>query len=179
MELQEYKQLKLAFNGENEYEYARHHQEIKEFYFGIGKYWQLDYESKYEHDSLRSWDEMKKYSDKIGNEQFIPIFIEDIEQISKNDLNVKELFFVFYFLYVMSKFIYEKQLNNKLLLSQATVDLLKSKLIEFDQIYGDKVQDGVRYDEIKDIRAWPPNLVDTCKKTMIWMQERFGYGQFG
>lgn len=178
MLLHEYKQIKLAFNGENEYEYARHHHELREFYFGIGKYWQLDYESRDEHDPLESFSEMEEYASKIGNENFIPMFVEDIEQVSKNDLNIKELFFVFYFLYVMAMFIHDKQLQTKLLLSQATVDDLKAKLHEFDQMYGDKVQDGVRYDDIIDSRAWPPELVNTCKKSIIWMQERFGYGQF-
>ncbi len=178
MEIHEFKQLKLAFKGANEYEYARLHNELPDFYFGRGKYYHLDYESKYEHYALNSYEEMKKYADKIGKENVLPLFIDDIEVISKNHLTIKDLFYIFYFLYVMAQFKYENQLQAKLQLSQSTLNLLKAKVHEFELQYGDHIKEGERYDDIADIRAWPPNLVNNCKKNMLFMSERFGYNQF-
>lgn len=178
MEIHEFKQLKLAFDGANEYEYAMKHIELRDFYFGRGKYYQLNYDSKFEHHSSKSYLQIEEYAARIGRENFIPLFIQDIESLSTADLTIKEVFYIFYFLYMMSKFVHENQLENKIYLPQEVVDLLKDKVAEYDQLYGDHIKEGERYDDIADIRAWPPELVNTCKKRMIWMHERYGYSQF-
>lgn len=175
--LNEFRRLKSVFNGVNEYEYARKHNELPDFYFGRNKYYQLDFESS-EHYALNTYEEIKKYTDQIGKENFIPLFLQDIEFLTTSELTVKELFYVFYFLYMMSKFVYDNELLARINLSREVVDLLKAKLEEFDHLYGDHIKEGESYNEIEDSRAWPPELVKTCKKTMVWMHERFGYSQF-